>query len=730
MDVRDLPMPEDAPAPGTCIQLETPEPGLAVLRLDPPHRRMPVLDTPLLRDLDDAFAQVRADSSLRALVITGRDPQTFAAGADVHGIGAITDPAVVERMVHAVHRMLRTLEQLPITTVCAAGGVVPGGAYELALACDLILLTDAASTRVGLPETKLGIFPGWGGTHRLPRRVGVPVALDLILAGKLVPARRARSLGMVDRLTKPAFLERIAADLAMGRTRATRARRGAKSWLVDRNPLALAVIGRTARRALARQTRGHYPAPEVALELVLQAPRTPLSRAAEKEARAIAPLAVGSICKALVGIFFASEEAKKLGRLPDGGKPEPVTRAGVIGAGVMGAGIASLLALKGTATRLFDTSPEALDHAVLDYRKQVATRLKKRRLERAAADAAIDRLDPSRELVGLKRAQLVVEAVAERLDVKRQVFGAVAEQVADDTILATNTSSLSVDDIAATLPHPERVVGLHFFNPVRSMPLVEVVRGAATSDAVVTRTCALALAAGKTPVVTSDRPGFVVNRLLGPYLDEALRLVEGGATVPFVDQALLDFGMPMGPFRLLDEVGHDIARHAASSLHEGLGERMTPCEALDRLAGGESRLGRKTGWGFFRHGSDKKTEPTPSDDLYKLATHRGYAGLGAEQVAERLVLVMINEAARLLDEGVVADAGSLDLATVFGMGFAPFRGGLLHHADALGLAVVVERLEALASESTLAVRPGGAERFTPCALLRRLAEERRGFFVG
>jgi len=729
IDIRDFPAPDNAPEPGACVRLERPEPGLVVLRLDPPHRKLPVLDAPLLRDLDVALAELAADTTLRALVLTGRDAQTFAAGADVEGIGKVSDPAVVERFSHAVHRMYRTLERLPARTVCAAGGAVPGGAYELALCCDLILLSDDPRTRVGLPETKLGIFPAWGGTHRLTHRVGVPTALDLILAGKLVDPKRAKRMGMVDRLTKPEFLERVAVDLAMGRLPFQPHARGAKRWLVDRNPAARWLIGRTARKALLKRTHGHYPAPEVALELILRAPGVSMTRAAEIEAAAVAPLAVGPVCKALVSLFFASEQAKKSAKLPSGGKPDALEHGAVIGAGVMGGANASLMAEKGVATRLVDRAPEALDAAEHEHRKQIEKKRARRQLDRAAADHAVDQLDTSRGMLGLSRAGLVLEAVAERLEVKQSVFAGVCEQVSDDTILATNTSSLSVDAIAANLPHPERVVGLHFFNPVRAMPLVEVVRGAATSPEVLARTCALALRLGKTPVITADRPGFVVNRLLGPYLDEALRLAAGGAPIARVDAALLDFGMPMGPFRLLDEVGLDIARHAAASLHAGFGARMQPSDALDKLPDGEHRLGRETQRGFYVHDADPKTEPELADDLGALVTSQDFAGLSEERIAERLVLVMLNEAGRLLEERVVESAQMLDLATVFGMGFAPFRGGLLHHADALGLPQAVARLQALAEEPAVLARGDGAERFRPCALLTGMAERGEHFFA-
>jgi 3-hydroxyacyl-CoA dehydrogenase/enoyl-CoA hydratase/3-hydroxybutyryl-CoA epimerase len=721
-DYHDLPMPADAPPPGSCVRVERPEPGLAVVVLDPPHRKLCVLDAPLLRDLDRAVGELERDGSLQGVVLTGRSAGEFAAGADVKAIEGLTDPRAVERMVRVVHALFLRIEDLRPRTVAAVGGAVPGGALELSLACDLIVATDDPKTRIGLPETQLGILPGWGGSHRLPKRIGLPKALEAILTGRLYPAKQAWKLAIVDRLTKPEYLRRVASDIAMGRLPCRRASRGVRAWLVDRNPLVRALIARQARKATLAKTKGHYPAPLAALELVVRAPGVHNRDAAEREANAVAGLATGPVCKSLIRIFFGMEEAKKLGRGRDGVEPRTIERAGVLGAGVMGGAIASMMAARGIATRLMDLAPQALDRAQLDHRAEIDKQRKRRRLEPHEATAALDRLEVTTEPVGFARTQLVVEAVAEKLEVKRQVLGAIARQAGPDAILATNTSSLSVGAIAEGLPHPERVCGMHFFNPVRQMPLVEVVRGERTSEQVVTTVAALALRLGKTPVVVADVAGFLVNRILGPYLDEALRLFEGGADVARVDRALCAFGMPMGPFALLDEVGFDIAQHAAASLHAAYGERMAPSRGLDGLVGPQ-RLGRKTGLGFYRHAEDRRRKPVVADDL--AAHQRGTFArpLGDDEIVDRLVLAMANEAARCLDEGVVAGPRELDLATVLGTGFAPFRGGLLHWADTLGLLRVLDRLERIASAPDVAARGEGRQRFAPCALLRGLMRD-------
>jgi len=732
IDIQGLPLPDNVPAEGTCVRVERPEPGLCVLVLDPPHREHTVIDLPMLRDLDMALDKIAMDSTLRGLVITGRTPMHFAYGADLDAIASITEPRVVERVIELGHQVFRRIEKLKkLTTVAAVGGPVLGGAFELALACNVIVLADHDKTRIGLPETQLGILPAWGGSHRLPRRIGVVASLGAILKGKRYVPRQAKKLGMVDRLTHPEYLTRVATDIALGRERLRKRSRGLKGLLVDRNPLATQIIAKRAREGVLEQTKGKYPAPLEVIDIVCKAPRTSMREGAIKEAQAGGRLATGPVAKNLIALFFASEAAKKLAQADDGSRPAPIKNAGVIGAGVMGAAIASLFAERGIATRLADLDSDALDRALLDHQAVIAKKRKRRQLRAHQANAALDRLDVSVGTMGFQHMQVVVEAVAERLPVKQAVFGSLAESLPEDALLATNTSSLSVADIADGLPRPRRVVGLHFFNPVRRMPLVEIVRGPKTAPGVVRSAAALALRLGKTPVVVSDVAGFLVNRILGPYLDEALRLFEGGVDPARIDRACEDFGMPMGPLRLLDEVGFDIASHAAASLHSAYGDRMQPTGVLSALMG-EQRLGKKTGNGFYRHESGAKGKKAPdpvlNEDLTRFQKSTGLASMTENEIVDRCVFAMLNEAARCLEEEVVAGPTELDLATVFGMGFAPFRGGLLRFADSLGISTVHERFQALAQAPDVVDRGAGVQRFEPTALVERLARDGCGFY--
>ncbi len=730
IELAGLELPKDAPKAGACVRVDRPEEAVAVLVLDPPHRSLAVIDLPLLRDLDLALDALERDRTLRGIVVAGRKPTSFAAGADLDALAGITDPALVARFVAIGQGVFERIAKLRsrIRTVAAVGGAVPGGAYELSLACGTIVAADARETKIGLPETQLGIVPAWGGCTRLPRRVGVPRALEAILSGRLHGAKEAYAKGLVDRLAFPEDLLRVATDFAAGRTRIRRRTRGWRSLVVDKDPLATSFVANRAKSQVMLRTKGRYPAPLAAIEIVTHAPRRSIEASFAAEARAASELAVGPVCKSLIGIFRASEDAKKLGRGPDGRARRVPDHAGVLGAGVMGRGIASLLAERGIRTRLFDVAPAALDVALAEHRASVLERLRRRRADARETMEATDALDVARTLVGFARAGVVIEAVAEKLEVKRAVFRDVAAQAGPGAILATNTSSLSVDAIAEGVPSPERVVGMHFFNPVKKMPLVEVVRGKRTSPDAVAAIAGLAVHLGKTPVVVADVAGFLVNRLLGPYLDESLRLFAGGIDAHKIDHALEEFGMPMGPLRLLDEVGFDIATHAAGSLFAAYGPRMSPSGALEAMVA-EGRLGKKSGKGFYDHAGSKRGRAELAPDLARFRPKDAtpLPALDDEAIVDRAVLAMLNEAARALEEDVVAGPKELDLATVFGMGFPPFRGGLLRWADAVGLSAIAEKLARIAAAPDVLARGPAAERFALAPSLAAMAAKARKF---
>jgi 3-hydroxyacyl-CoA dehydrogenase/enoyl-CoA hydratase/3-hydroxybutyryl-CoA epimerase len=559
---------------------------------------------------------------------------------------------------------------------------------------------------------------------RLPRLIGLSAALDLILTGRNLDARRAEKLGLVARMAPAAWLmdrarERLAllAKRPAGKRRDRYRAKSAGAWALDVSPFGRALVFSQARGRTRAQTGGHYPAPPAAIDVVEHTLDRPIREALEIEASRLADLLTGPVCKDLVRIFHLSEEAKKARVVADAGlEPAPIAELALIGAGVMGGGIAELATRQGIVVRMRDVRPESLTRALQTVGALVAERARRRRIPSSERDQQWSRLYPTLELNTISRADAAIEAVVEDLDVKRKVFAELEVRLRPDALLATNTSSLSVDDLGAGLKHPERFCGFHFFNPVSRMPLVEVVRGGRTSDATLVTAVALARRLGKTPVVVKDSPGFVVNRVLMPYLREAMVLLEEGFRIGEIDGAMRRFGMPMGPFEVVDEVGIDVANKVAAVLSAAYPGRMTPAPALEKLLAA-GRLGRKSGRGFYRHRGRRREVDPEVRTLLGLTRER--VAHSPETLADRMVLAMVNESVRCLEEGVVADAGRLDLALIYGAGFPPFRGGPLRHADRVGLPRIHQRLMALHAEK--------GERFEPAAMLARLATEGGSF---
>jgi len=692
---------------------------IAHLVMDDPERRVNVIDEGAVGDLEQALALLEARPDLRGLVVLSGKSGSFVAGADVGAIAALTDRARARAVVQRVQQAFGRLAALPYPTVAAIDGVCLGGGTELALACDSRVAADQPHTRIGLPEALLGIIPGFGGTTRLPRLVGLSTGLDLILTGRVLDARRAERAGLVARAVPAAWLlehaHRRLAELAAGGRSGIRRRdrwraRDLRSWLTDGTPFGRGLAFSRARAMVRARTGGRHPASAAALSVLHHGFAQPVEVSLRLEAEWVSDLVVDPVCKNLVRIFQLTERAKKE---PVGGadvEPAPVERFHLVGAGVMGAGVAELVSRHGIEVRLRDTDPAALARALRVVHARIAERGARGGAGRHEDEAQRARLFPTTELAGLRRADFALEAVVEDLDVKRRVFAELEVRMRPDAVLATNTSSLSVDELASGLERPERLVGLHFFNPVHRMPLVEVVRGTKTSDAALATAVALARLLGKTPVVVRDAPGFAVNRVLMPYLREALHLLEEGFAVADVDAAMRGFGMPMGPLEVLDEVGLDVAAKVAAILAAAFPARLAPAPQLEALVKA-GRLGRKSGAGFYRHRAGRRTPDPQALRLIGVTRERRVQGL--EMLAERMTLAMVNEAAHVLAEGVVADAGVLDLAMVYGIGFPPFRGGPLRHADSLGLAKVESRL--------MALRAGKGERFEPAPLLAELA---------
>jgi len=641
--------------------------GVVTLTLDVADRVVNVLGEAVLAEFADAVAYL-ARTRPRALVLRSAKDAGFAAGADVEEFTKIAAAAEAAARMSEVHAVLRDLERLPCPTVAAIRGHCLGGGLEIALACDRLVATDEPATRLGFPEVLLGIHPGFGGSARSIGRAGAVAAMDLMLTGRTVSARAARRIGLVDAAVPVRQFERAVRHYASEYTRAPRlSRRKAVANTTVTRPLVAAMM----RRRVARQaTREHYPAPYALIDLF---ERFGGDRDAmlEAEVRSDARLFVSDTSRALVRLYFLRERLKALGRGEDDFEPR---RVHVVGAGAMGGDIAAWAAYKGFDVTLEDLSARDLAPAIGRAAKLFSRRLKSSR----DVTAALDRLVPDPAGHGVARADIVIEAVVEDREVKCDLLRGIERRARSDALLATNTSSLPLPEIADALEAPERLVGLHFFNPVARMQLVEVIASAATAKTAARRASAFAVALDRMPLPVASSPGFLVNRILVPYLNEAICMLDEGVGARAIDAAARQFGMPMGPVELADTVGLDICLSVGRTLAATVGADVPP--SLERkVADGD--LGVKTGRGFYVHKGRRK-QPV----------RHGDSTLDAHEIQMRLALQIVNESLACLREGVVADRDLVDAGMVFGTGFAPFRGGPMAWLEQAGRDSLFKRM--------------------------------------
>jgi len=673
---------------------------------DLPERKANIFTRETIAELESRIDELTGRRDVRALVLQSAKPDIFIAGADVGEIENVVDVAAAEAGSRLGQRLFAAWQALPFPTFAAVGGTCVGGGTELALASTWIVVSDRPDLRIGLPEVQLGIVPGWGGCTRLPRRVGLVAALELIVQGKSIDGRRALRLGLADALLPAAGFDTRAIAYARQQIGARRRgrRRGLRSVFLEGNAIGRRIVLSQARRRTLEKTRGRYPAPVRAIDVIATGLRRGSKAGFEAEARANGELATSPVAKNLIHLFRLIERAKR----DEGPPPIEIRRPAVLGAGVMGGAIAALIADRTRLPlRLRDLRTEALSTALAHAREQLDRRVSRRRLSAAEARRRHALLQPTLELDGIAACDLAIEAVVEDLEVKRDVFAELDRLAPAAAVLASNTSSLSIDAIADRTEHPERVVGLHFFHPVERMPLVEIVLGPRTAAEAASTVRAFARRLGKTPVTVREGPGFLVNRLLGFYSAEALWMLDEGYAVEQIDRAMREWGMPMGPLRLADEIGLDVSAKVGHILHDAFGERLPFPPWLDRLPA-SGRLGVKNGRGFYRY--EGRRERSVDRAIYAEIGVRPIRRKDEANLAERLVLPMVDEAARCLAEGIVADPGTLDLAMVFGTGFPAFRGGLCRWADASGVERLVGRLAALASAHGARLEPSPALR--------------------
>jgi len=693
--------------------------GVAVLLFDTPKSPVNVLSGEMLEEAGPLMEEILQDGEIVACVLASAKPDSFIAGADLDQVVGMTANEA-EAISRGAHEWLDRVEASRKPFVAAIHGAALGGGLEVALACHYRIATDHPKTVMALPEVMLGVLPAAGGTQRLPRLLGLQRALPMLLTGKRVRAAQAFRHGLVDALTSPGGLLETAAKAALGLAQGTlkpkRDRQPLAEMPLSLPPVRAYALGR-AREEVMKKTRCLYPAPLEILACVEKGLADGMKAGQEEEAVRFGKLVGSDGAKNLIRLFDAMTALK---RAPKGDAPRAVKRLGVLGAGLMGEGISAVSLGLGPVV-LKDVSEEGLSRAARNLRKGLDRRVRSGGLTRLERDRQWFGLRPTARTEDLAGCDLVIEAVFEDLALKRKVLSEVEAVVAPDAVFASNTSALPIAQIAAKAKHPERVVGMHYFSPVPKMPLLEVVVAKKTAPWAVATVRAFGVAQGKTVIVVKDGPGFYTTRILGPFINEAVVLLDEGVAIPALDAALLDFGFPVGPVALLDEVGIDVAAHVSKDLGKAFAARgAAPSGTFTKLFDAGYR-GRKNAKGFYLYpkgrpsGASKEVNP----EVYGFFGGASRTPMAPEDLVDRLALLMVNEAAWCLAEGIVGSARDGDAGAILGLGFPPFRGGPFRHVDAVGAAAVVERMEDLAERH--------GRRFSPAPILVEMARTGKKF---
>ncbi len=704
-----------------------PQGEVAFIEFDLVGEKVNKLSFSVLTRLKEVIQELKT-SSFKAVVIISNKPKIFIAGADIDEIESVTSKETFEKAVSEGQSIFNMIEDLPMPVIAAVHGACAGGGCELILACDYRIASEDPATRIGLPETQLGIIPGFGGCVRMPRIVGLQNALSNILEGKLLQAKKAQKQGLVDRLVHPSILREESYKWAQklvsegGRKRKARFKpRNMMDRIIESVGKSLAYS--QARKTVMKKTHGHYPAVLKAIEVIRKTyGLSNREKALKIEREVFCELAITPISKNLIHIFRLTEMVKKQTGAASGVKGHDVKRIGILGAGTMGGGIAYQAADKGVDVRMKDLNPQALGKGLKHASDLWFKLVKRKSIDKYQYKQKMDRISATTDYSGFKNLDLVIEAIVEDMNIKKKVIAETANNCKNDCIIVTNTSSLSVTEMAGGHPRPQFFAGMHFFNPVDKMPLVEVIRGAQSSDETVATVFELAKKMGKMPVVVKDGPGFLVNRLLLPYMAEAAFLLQEGMSIETVDRAYVkEFGMPMGPFALMDEVGLDVCVKVLKIFKKAFGDRVEISPIMDALEK-SGRLGKKNSQGFYKYSGDGRRGEVDSSIYGVLGLAKPSDPYSREECIDRGVFAMVNECSRaLLDDKIVDTPAEVDLAMIMGTGFPPFRGGLLKYADAVGAHVIHDRLMKYAKERR-------APRLNPSDSLKRLAETGAKFY--
>lgn len=703
--------------------------GVANLVFDLPSEKVNKFNAPVMQELEKILDEAAQNKNIKIMTIRSGKEDIFIAGADLHSFEPVfKDPSLGGTVISTGHRVFNKLQNLPFPTVALIDGACLGGGTEMALACTYRVVSDNPKTQIGLPEVTLGIIPGWGGTQRMPRLVGLMEGLSMVLGGKPVNANKAYKMKLADAIYAQAFFDDGAKQFIMqclhpeGKKKILERRKnnGWSSKLLEGNPLGRAIIYKKAEKDILKRTKGHYPAPLAALNLIKETYTLPLNEGLKKEENAFVDNVAKdfAIAPHLIHLFFVSEALKKDTGVSGDVKPLKIASAAVLGSGTMGSGITWLFSNKDIPVRMKDIDWNALSKGFGSIASIYAKGVKEKKVRPNEASLKFHRITGTTDYSGFKDVDLVIEAAVENLELKHKIFKELEAVIRPDAIIASNTSSLKISDMNSVLKHPERFVGMHFFNPANKMPLVEVVASEKTSPVAIATAVDICKKLGKTPIVVKDCPGFLVNRVFLTGANEVIRMYQEGIDQERLNKMMLDFGMPMPPFVLADEVGNDVGYKVSKIFEEAYGSRMEMPKLLQLMY--ENQLyGKKNGKGFYLY-DGKKTMINPEVEKLRKSLNEKEKTVSDTDLRDRVFLIMINEASRCLEEKVVANAASLDMAMIMGIGFPPFKGGLLKYADELGIDYVVKQLNHL--------KDLYGDRFAPSKLLLEMQRVNKKFF--
>lgn len=693
--------------------------GVAILTMDVPNESMNTLKLEFGEQINAILDEIDSDNTIKGVVLISGKSNSFVAGADISMLASCKTADDAQLIAKGGQDVFNRIENMRATFVAAIHGPALGGGLELALACHYRICTDSPSTQLGLPEVQLGLLPGSGGTQRLPRLIGIQAAMTMMLTGASKRPAQAKKMGLVDDVVPQSILLHVAKMFALKKhpTR-TAPQKGVVNKALEQTRFGRDFMFKKAREQTLAKTKGNYPAALKIIEAIEKGINSGFSAGLRVESQSFGELVMTPESKALRQIFFATTEMKKEQGVA-GVEPAVVNKVGILGGGLMGGGIAFVSATKASVpVRIKDIRPEGIANAMKYSYDLLNTKVKRRFIKKSEMQKQLNKLTGTLDYRGMQDADIIIEAVFEDLSLKQSMVNDIETHCAQTTIFASNTSSIPIGDIAAKAQRPENIIGLHYFSPVDKMPLAEVIATEKTSDTTISTTVAFARKQGKTPIVVKDGAGFFVNRILAPYMNEAACILLEGEPIEHIDKALVKFGFPVGPVKLLDEVGIDVGTKIIPILVNEFGQRFEAPSAFDKVLE-DNRKGKKNARGFYLY-DGKKPGKEVDESVYALLSISPEKRIASETIAERCVLMMLNEAARCLDEGVIRNARDGDIGAIFGIGFPPFLGGPFRYMDALGIENVVDKLNHYASSVD--------EKFAPAACLVAMVEDKKTFY--